>query len=98
MSAQEVAVLGLLLVVSCAIVFSGRGVVAKITSLYAWELPAHPYLNLAHAGLLYVVMPLVVLSSLVVFLLPGIFLMLALGKTARWPELLVWAFGTSLIT
>jgi hypothetical protein len=93
-----VGVLGLLLVVSCAIVLSGRGVVAKTTSLYAWELPAHPYLNLAHAGLLYGVMPLVVISSLIVFLLPGIFLVLALGKTARWPELLVWAFGTSLIT
>jgi hypothetical protein len=97
-SARVVGLLGVLLVVSCAIVVSGRGVVAEITSLYAWELPAHPYLDLAHAGLLYVVMPLVVLSSLIVFLLPGILLVLALGKVARWPELLVWAFGTSLIT
>ena len=97
LSRRTVIYLGLLLVASYIVAWVGRDVVPGVVNLYSVELPEHPYFQPDRAGLLYVLVPLVVVSSLVLFLLPGLFLVLASGKTARWTELVIRAFGASFI-
>ncbi len=89
--------LGLLLVISCVVVYYGEGIIAQVASLYPQEVPEHPYFQPTHTWLLYVLMPSVVISSLILLLLPGMFLVLAMGKIHRWTELMIWAFGISFI-
>jgi hypothetical protein len=89
--------LGLLTVVSGAVAYLGRSIVPQVVSLYQLDLPANPYFQPEGAGLLYVLTPLVVLSSLVLFLLPGLFLVLARGRTEGWTALISRAFGAAFL-
>jgi hypothetical protein len=77
----------------------GKGTVLRVAELYPLNTPAHPYLYLpSNALLLYLLVPLVVLASLILFLSPGIFLVLSSGSAYTWSGLLIRAFGVSFIT
>ena len=89
--------LGIVLIASAALAAVGSQVVPKAVYQYYLDLPANPYFVPEHAGLLYVLVPLVVLGGLVMWFLPGIFLALASGKATRWTTLLSQAFGLALI-
>lgn len=89
--------LGLLLAISWVVAYKGSSVVSQAVNLHYLHLPEHPYFQPGNAGLLYVLTPIVVINSLTLFLLPGIFLVLARGKTHRWTEMIIQAFGTSFI-
>lgn len=81
-----------------AVLLLGRGAVAAVVLDYFHDLPASPYLHLADAGRLYVVVPVVVLSGIGVLLWPGVFLSIALGRAKRWTSLLVSSFGLSYLS
>lgn len=89
--------LGILLVLSWLPMLLGRGVVARVAAMYELSAAAHPYFQPSHAGLLYVLTPLVVASSFVLFLSPGGLWVLALGQARRWVEFVALAFGASLL-
>jgi hypothetical protein len=89
--------LGLLSVITWTILIFGRQLIPKISALYFFELPPHPYLVPDHAVLFYIFSPVVILSSIFIWLLPGILITLWIGKTQRYAELIIWAFGTSFI-
>ena len=73
------------------------GVVARVSEMYDLATRPHPYVQLTHAGLLYVIMPIVVISSFVLFLSPGAIVILAMGQARRLLEWVVLAFGASTI-
>ena len=85
--------LGIVLIASAALAALGSQVVPKAVYLYFLDLPANPYFVPQQAGLLYLLVPAVVLGGLVMWFLPGIFLALASGKVTRWTTLLSQAFG-----
>jgi hypothetical protein len=70
--------------------------VSKTFALYPHAASHHAYFVAQHALLLYVAMPLAVLSSFVCFLLPGTFGVLLLGSARRLEELLLFGFAGSL--
>lgn len=94
---RAVIFLGLLFVASWLIVLQGAGVVPKVATLYPLAVPANPYFQYTEAFLLYVLMPLVVMSSLVLLLSPGVLLVLGLGAARCWSELIILAFGMSFL-
>ena len=75
----------------------GQEVLSQVTGLYGLGSGPHPYFQLSHAGLLYVIMPVVVTSSFILFLFPGAILTLALGQARSAVEWIVFAFGSSLL-
>ena len=89
--------LGLLLVLSVLIVVLGRGEVMKVAGAYGWAETAGPYFQARHALLAYGVTPLVILSSLVLFLFPGALFVLLLGQARCWVQFLLMSFGASLL-
>jgi hypothetical protein len=85
------------LLVSWLPVFLGWGTIARVSEMYDLASKPHPYVQLTHAGLLYVIMPAVVISSFVLFLSPGAIVILAMGQARRLLEWIVLAFGASTI-
>lgn len=77
--------------------FLGWNVVGRVSEMYDLATRPHPYIQLSHAGLLYVITPLVVISSFALFLSPGAIVILALGEARRLLEWVVLAFGASTI-
>lgn len=75
----------------------GRGVVARVSEMYDLAAKPYPYIQFTHAGLLYVITPMVVISGFILFLSPGATLILAMGQARRLLEWLVLAFGTSTV-
>jgi hypothetical protein len=73
----------------------GLGVVGHVSEMYKLALKTHPYIQISHAGLLYVITPIVIISSFFLFLSPGAILVLAMGQARRLLELVVFAFATS---
>ena len=55
------------------------------------------YYPSGQATLLFVILPLVTLSAFVLFLLPGVLLASAMGKTSTIPESLFYGFVLSLV-
>jgi hypothetical protein len=74
-----------------------NGVVATATGLYPLAEGPHPYFVPAHAGLLYFLVPLAVVSASVLFLAPGLLLSLALGRGATAAQWLLSALAISLV-
>lgn len=97
MTSRTVLHLGLIALLAWIVGWGGRGMVLQVVNRYYWNLPEHPYFALPNAGLLYIVMPTVVLCMLILFTFPGLLTMLAWGATHRWPELFLRSFGVSLI-
>jgi hypothetical protein len=89
--------LGLLLLVSWVVIYTGKDIVPQVVDLHYLDLPDHPYFQPRDAGLLYVLLPIVVVSSLILYILPGILLVLAGGWCRRWGEVLIWGFGSAYI-
>ena len=75
----------------------GWGVVARVSEMYDLANKPHPYLQFTHAGLLYVITPIVVISSFVLFLSPGAVVILAMGQARRLLEWVVLGFGASTV-
>jgi hypothetical protein len=75
----------------------GWGVVGRVSEMYDLATKPYPYIQITHAGLLYVIMPIVIISSFCLFLSPGALLILAIGQKRRLLEWVVFAFGTSII-
>jgi hypothetical protein len=97
MSTRAVAALGLALVASGVMATAFREVIPRISNLYPQALPKQPYFVPAHAALLYLAMPLVVIAALALLLAPGIFLVLAGGRADRLGGLVVKGFGASFL-
>jgi len=96
-SKRAVAALGLALAVSGVVVAGFREVIPQISALYPQALPEQPYFVPAHAGLLYLAMPLAVLAALALLLAPGIFLVLAGGRCERLGDLMLKGFGGAFL-
>ncbi len=77
------------------VLFSSE-VIARVASLHSLSTNPYPYFQLSHAWLLYVVAPVVVVSSFVLYLSPGAILVVALGRARNVAEWVVFAFGFSL--
>lgn len=75
----------------------GWGAVARVSEMYDLATRPHPYIQFTHAGLLYLIVPVVVISSFVLFLSPGAIFILAMGQARRLLEWMLLAFGTSTI-
>src|SRR3990170_8712030 len=75
----------------------GYEVVARVSGLNSLSAGPHPYFQLSHAWLLYVITPVVVISSFLLYLSPGGILILAFGKARSIAEWVVLAFGSSLM-
>lgn len=89
--------LGMLLALGSLPALLGRGIVAQVASMYELSRAPYPYFQPDQAVLLYIVAPLVALSSFVLFLMPGALWVLALGGSRRWSEFVLLAFGGSLL-
>ncbi len=81
---------------ACAPALLGRDVISQVSALHVLGTGANPYFPGSDVGLLYFLMPLVVLSSFFFFLAPGVLFVLALGRAASLVELVVCAFGASM--
>jgi len=68
-----------------------------VSGLYALGAASQPYFQVTHGLLLYLITPLVVVSSFLLYLSPGGILVLALGKVRTVPEWTILAFGSSLL-
>ena len=79
------------------ILLFGRTLVTGVVSDYYFELPSMPYFVLNDVFRLYLLTPLVIAAGILTWFLPGIYLTLIFGKTRRFTELVVWAFGFSTI-
>ena len=88
---------GLLLAASWMILYIGEGIVPRVANLFPLQLPDLPYFQPTYGWLLYVQLPLVILASLVMFLTPGVLLMLAVGGAKHYTELVILGFGTSFL-
>ena len=66
------------------IVTVGRSAIQSAASMYDLAAGASPFWLPSHAWLLYVCVPAVVISSMLVFIAPGLFLASALGATRSW--------------
>ncbi|TFH67087.1 MAG: hypothetical protein E4G90_00120, partial [Gemmatimonadales bacterium] len=73
-----------------------RGIPAAVRDSYPGALPAHPYFVPDHAVLLYLLLPVACLAAVLVLVLPGIFLVLALGRDERLEAVVVKGLGVSL--
>lgn len=75
----------------------GTQVITQVASLYTLGAGPYPYFQPSHFWLLYVITPLVVASSFLLYLSPGAMLILALGQARSLAEWWALAFGTSLL-
>src|SRR4051812_275730 len=72
-----------------------RGVPAQVSELRTLA-ASQPYLHPEYAGLLYLWMPAVALSSFILYISPGIFLTLCFGRLKNVLEQVLSAFGVSV--
>jgi hypothetical protein len=72
-------------------------VVREVAGLYQLADSANPYFVALHAWTLYVRLPLLVMSTCVLFLSPGLFLSLALGSGRGFGHWLLKSFALSLV-
>jgi hypothetical protein len=86
---------GILLLALPAILLNG--VVATATGFHPLAEGPRPYFVPAHAGLLYFLVPLVVVSASVLFLAPGLLLSLAMGRGETAAQWLLSALAISLV-
>ncbi len=70
--------------VASVIVTVGRSAIQSAASTYNLADGSSPFWLPSHAWLLYVCVPAVVISSMLVFIAPGLFLASALGATRSW--------------
>jgi hypothetical protein len=70
--------------------------VMKTSDLYELSQSPNPYFQPEQAGLLYILTPLVVISSFMLFLSPGMLLSLLSGQVRKFLELPILGFGISL--
>jgi hypothetical protein len=75
----------------------GNSIIAQVSGLYQLAAAPNPYFQFSHAALLYLVTPAIVISSFVLFLLPGALLALTLGQARSFETLVVFSFGSSLL-
>jgi hypothetical protein len=80
-----------------AVVILGQGIIPRVVGIYLYDSPAHPYFQPTHAFLFYFLTPIVILSSIILWLLPGIFLALAISRVHRFTEMVIWGFGYSIV-
>ncbi|MCP4609839.1 MAG: hypothetical protein GY845_14115 [Planctomycetes bacterium] len=75
----------------------GLNTIQSIASLYPLANSTHPYFVPEHAVKLYLLMPLVVMSSCLLFLSPGLFLSLALNSAKSLGQWIFTSLALSLI-
>lgn len=76
---------------------SGQSLVAQVSSLYELSQTGRPYFQPSEFGLLYIRSPIVVISSFIVFLTPGLMLVLALNQARNLPQWLGFGFPSALV-
>ncbi len=96
-SKSQVISLGIVLLICCIVVFYGKDILPKVAFLYPEQVSGNPYFQLKHVFLLYFLTPIIVMCSITLFVLPGVFLVMVTGKISRWVEMIVLAFGISFI-
>lgn len=87
---------GILLTFCVAGMLLTRGIPAAVRDLYPMALPAQPYFVTDKVALLYIALPFACLMTVMVLLLPGIFLVLASGRNDRLETIVIKGFGASL--
>lgn len=78
---------------SWAVLLLGRWTVAETVEAYQTVIPPQPFFVLDHLFQFYLTTPLVILSSLLVYLLPGFFLAISLNESTSWGSLVLQSFG-----
>jgi len=71
------------------------GVVPRVAGLYPGAVPENPYFVPGRAGLLYLLMPVVVMATLTLLMAPGTLAVLAFGHRGRLSTLILKAFVVS---
>ncbi|MBW7990527.1 MAG: hypothetical protein FVQ84_10995, partial [Planctomycetes bacterium] len=91
--------LGLFLIIAIGWlpVLFGLNTIKSVTALYPLANSAHPYFVPEHAVKLYLLTPLVVMSSCLLFLSPGLFLSLALNSAKSLGQWIFTSLAISLI-
>lgn len=88
---------GLVLLLGIVGAVFSRGIPAVVSRLYSTDLPTHPYFVPEHALLLYIGLPLAVLTVSIVMIAPGLLAVLALGGEDRVGPWVVKGFGAALV-
>jgi hypothetical protein len=92
MHRRDLFALGAVTLVAAALLLLFKPAASSVAHLYPAALPPHPYFVPEHALLLYVELPLAVLSAVVLLLAPGVFAVLAAGGETRVAPLLLKGF------
>jgi hypothetical protein len=88
--------LGAVFAACAGVALAASGIGERIAGLYPGPLPTHPYFIPAHAGLLYLLWPVVVLATLVVVVFPGLCLALLRRPASNLAPLVIEAFTLGL--
>jgi len=86
----------LLVIGGCLPCLLGRDVVQYVAAQHHLATSANPYFQPSHAFMFYLLMPVVVLSSFVLFLAPAGLMLIALGRSVGWCTFLGKTFVASL--
>ena len=94
---RSLAGLAIFLLLNLGIVICLRDSIPAVAGLYP-DVPATAHwLDVQHAGLLYVLTPLIITAAIVTLLAPGLLLVLAADAATSIGELLLKAFGVSYV-
>jgi len=99
-SRRELILMLVTVAIAGLIVTVGRSAIQSAASMYSLADGASPFWLPSHAWLLYVCVPAVVISAMLVFIAPGLFLASALGATRSWSWWLLCgvALGTVVLS
>jgi hypothetical protein len=93
---RSVGVLGAVYAACAGLTLAASGIGQRIAGLYPGSLPDHPYFVSAHAALLYLLWPVVMVATLVVIIFPGLCLALLRRKPDGVAPLVVESFALGI--
>lgn len=97
-SARRLRCMSLGMVVAWLPALLARGLVTQVSALYSPGFEANPFLQpRSHAAVSTLATPVVVISSIVLFLSPGLLLVLATSRVRSTTEWIVLGFGASIL-
>lgn len=96
-SGQQVARAALVAGLAVAVALSASHVLVRVADLFPTTLPPNPYFVPQHGLLLYLVAPAIVVACVVMFITPGLLLVLAIGGDERAGSFLIKSFGAAFL-
>ncbi|MBV7327901.1 hypothetical protein KFU94_06505 [Chloroflexi bacterium TSY] len=95
---KSLGLFGIILLGMWLIVILGRDHVRQAVELYPQLTFGTPYFQPGYALLLYLLTPLVVMSGIILFMWPGLMIILALNRCEGWSEILIQSLAAALVS